>query len=77
MLASMAILPEDNKLAEVEQQLEEEVARLEEKVSSAGCLLINAGLTEGRLLGCALFRGIFCMRSMVVQYSENDGAHNF
>ena len=31
----MAILPEDKKLAEVEQQLEEEVARLEEKVSIA------------------------------------------
>lgn len=34
MLASMATLPEDKKLAEVEQQLEEEVAKLEEKVHS-------------------------------------------
>ncbi len=32
VLASMAALPEDKKLAEVEQQLEEEVERLEQKV---------------------------------------------
>lgn len=31
----MAILPEDKKLAEVEQQLEGEVAKLEEKVKRA------------------------------------------
>lgn len=30
----MGSLPEDKKLAEVEQQLEEEVAKLEEKVRS-------------------------------------------
>lgn len=33
----MATLPEDKKLAEVEQQLEEEVAKLEEKVQSTRC----------------------------------------
>lgn len=33
VLASMASLPEDKKLAEVEQQLEEEVEKLEEKVN--------------------------------------------
>ncbi|CAM9498728.1 unnamed protein product, partial [Ectocarpus fasciculatus] len=35
VLASMATLPEDKKLAEVEQQLEEEVEKLEEKAAMA------------------------------------------
>ena len=38
VLASMSSLPEDKKLAEVGQQLEEEVEKLEEKVKSTDCL---------------------------------------